>query len=183
MVDANAIHIQKEYKPEDVKKGVYLVLLYANQIPPHIGLLIDNVYHSLTIKGQELNINGNVLLKNISLRKIPTVFIKLKKHPVFSSNHLNETFIEQVKLFDKVNNNTNTCLSPIRLFFDEFYAIPKEDIKLVFDLLAALTTNDFIQITYGAHLGALKENIYYLQSYNQGELKRQIKKELQKAKP
>ena len=182
-MSGNAIHINKDYKPDELKKGIYLVLLNANHLPPHIGLLIDSVYHSLTIKGQELNINGGVLLKNISLRKIATVFIKLKKHPVFSNQFLNETFIEQVKLFDRVNEVENTCMSPIRLFFDEFYALPKENIKLIFDLLRGLKENDFIDETYGANLGELKENIFYLHTYNEKDLKKQIKSELQKIKP
>jgi hypothetical protein len=180
-VSNNAIHITKEYAPDKIKKGVYLVLLNADKVPPHIGLLIDNIYHSLTIKGQELNINGNVLLKNISLRKIATVFIKLKKHPVFSTNFMNETFIEQVKLFDKVNDNTNTCMSPVRLFFEEFYAIPKENVKLIFDLLSDLKENDFIDSICGTNIEA-KENIFYLQTYNQADLKKQISKEFQKIK-
>ena len=95
---------------------------------------------------------------------------------------MNETFIEQVKLFDKVNDDTNTCMSPIRLFFEEFYAIPKENIKLIFDLLTSLKENDFIDSTYGTNTGDLKENIFYLQTYNEAELKTQIKIELQKVK-
>ena len=178
---SNTIHITKEFEPNEMKKGVYLVLLNANQIPPHLGLLIDNMYHSLTIKGQELNINGNVLLKNIALRKMAAIFIKLKKHPVFSTNFMSETFIEQVKLFDKVNEDANTCMSPVRLFFEEFYAIPKENVKLIFDLLYALKENDFVDSVYGTNIET-KENIFYLQTYNQADLKNQIKKEVQKIK-
>ena len=177
----HAIHITAVYNPDKIKKGVYLVLLNANYLPPHIGLLIDNTYHSLTIKGQELNINGNVLLKNISLRKICAVFIKLKKHPVFSTNFMNETFIEQIKLFDKVSGG-NTCMSPVRLFFEEFYAIPKENVKLIFDLLTALKENDFIDSSCGTNLETTKENIFYLQTYNEIDLKKQIATELQKVK-
>ena len=178
---SNTIHITKEFEPNEMKKGVYLVLLNANQIPPHLGLLIDNMYHSLTIKGQELNINVNVLLKNIALRKMAAIFIKLKKHPVFSTNFMSETFIEQVKLFDKVNEDANTCMSPVRLFFEEFYAIPKENVKLIFDLLYALKENDFVDSVYGTNIET-KENIFYLQTYNQADLKNQIKKEVQKIK-
>lgn len=180
---AYGIPITDQYKEDQLKKGVYLVLLNANQIPPHIGLLIDNMYHSLTIKGRELNISGSVLLKNISLRKICTVFIKLKKHPVFSNNFLNESFIEQVKLFDKVNENKNTCMSPVRLFMEEFYVIPGKNAHLIFDLLAALTENDFIERTYGTNMDELKRNIFYLQTYNETDLQKQIIKELQKIKP
>ncbi|MHB8259408.1 MAG: hypothetical protein ACYDCN_02525 [Bacteroidia bacterium] len=169
-----AIHIHKECKPDAIKKGLYLVLTHANYIPPHVGLLIDTHYHSLGIGGQELNIKRAILLRTISMRKIHTIFIQLKKHPVFSSNHLNETFIEQVKLFDEVNEHGNTCLSPIRLFFEEFYAIPKERIKLVFDLLTSLKENDFMETTYGINLGKLKENTFYLQTYDETELKKRI---------
>ena len=174
------LYITQSFYANAVKKGIYLVLLHANRVPPHIGMMIDNEYHSLTIKGQELSISGNALLKNIGLRKIPTVFIKIKKHPVFSNQHLNESFIEQVKLFDKVNPEGNTCLSPIKLFFEEYFAIKKDKIHLVFDLLNALKENDFIEETCGMNLGETNQNIFYLQPYNEADLQVQIKVELEK---
>lgn len=178
----NAIHITAEVKGEEIKKGIYLVLLHANRIPPHIGMMMDNVYHSLSVKGQELNVSGDVLMKNISVRKIPSVFVEIKKHPVFSNNHLSESFTEQVKLFDKVNASGNTCLSPVKLFFDEYYALEKANINLVFDLLSEIKRNNFGTAAFGANLGALKENIFYLQPYNQQDLQKQIDEELSKLK-
>lgn len=157
-------------------------MLHVNRVPPHIGLLIDNVYHSLSIKGQELNVSGDALLKNISLRKIPSVFIEIKKHPVFSNLHLAEAFAEQVKQFDRVNATGNTCLSPVRLFFGEFYALDGAKIELVFDLLEQLEKNRFGGRALGAHLGATKQNIFYLQPYKRHDLFRQIEEELLKLK-
>ncbi len=174
------IYITQSFYANAVKKGIYLVLLHANRVPPHIGLMIDNEFHSLTIKGQELNISGNVLLKSIGVRKIQTIFIKIKKHPVFSNQHLNESFIEQVKLFDKVNMDGNTCLSPVKLFFEEYYAIRRENIHLVFDLLDALKENYFIDETCGMNLGETKGNIFYLQPYNEADLQVQISAEIKK---
>lgn len=174
------IYITQSFYANAVKKGIYLVLLHANRVPPHIGMMIDNEYHSLTIKGQELNISGNVLLKSIAVRKIPTIFIKIKKHPVFSNQHLNESFVEQVKMFDQVNAEGNTCLSPIKIFFEEFYAIKKENIRLVFDLLDALKDNYFIDETCGMNLGEMKGNIFYLQPYNETDLQVKISAEIKK---
>ena len=156
--------------------------MHVNRVPPHIGMMIDDEYHSLTLRGQEINISSNVLLKSIGLKKIPTVFIKIKRHPVFSNQHLNESFIEQVKMFERVNREGNTCLSPIRLFFDEFYAIKKESVKLIFDLLDGLKENDFIEETCGMNLGEMKQNIFYLQPYNEADLQLQIEAELNKVK-
>lgn len=177
-----SLRIDKPADPTLLKKGIYLVLLHATRVPPHIGILTDNAYHSLTIKGRELNINKNVLLKNITLRKIPAVFIRLKKHPVFSKDHLNETFTEQLKTFEKVDGRGITCLSPIRLFFEELYAIPSEGIQLLPDLLQKLEENEFIEQTFGANLGKLNGNIFYLPSYNREELDKQIESELKKLK-
>ena len=177
----NRIHITGEASGE-IKKGIFLILLHANRVPPHIGMMMDNVYHSLSIKGQEVNVSGEALMKNISVRKIPSVFIEIKKHPVFSNSHLSESFAEQVKMFDKVNATGNTCLSPVKLFFDEYYALEKDKINLVFDLLAGLNGNNFITGAFGANLGVLKENIFYLQRYNLSDLWREIEEELGKLK-
>ncbi|MBS1648010.1 MAG: hypothetical protein JST67_11780 [Bacteroidetes bacterium] len=176
------LHITDVFNPNELKNGIYLVLLHANYSPPHIGLLIENYYHSLTIKGQELNIKSDVFLKNIALRKIGTAFIKIKKHPVFSNQHLQEAFAEQVKLFDKVNGDVNTCLSPVRLFFEDFYALKKERITLIFDLLKILEENSFIEKTTCTHLIIPDKNILYLDIYNTTHLKEKIALELQKEK-
>jgi len=178
----NAIHISGALDAGQVKRGIYLVLLHANRVPPHIGMMIDHTYHSLSIKGREVNVSGDALLKNISLRKIPAVFVEIEKHPVFSDSHLSESFAEQVMSFDKVNTEGNTCLSPVRLFFEEFYAIDKRKISLVFDLLRELAENQYSRNAFGAHLGALKENIFYLQPYNRRDLEKQIEEELAKLK-
>lgn len=176
----NAIHISSNFYVNSLKKGVFLLLQYANRVPPHIGLLIDDTYNSLNIKGRELNISGKAVIKNISIRRIPTAFIKIKQHPVFSCQHLNEAFMEQVKQFERVNAGGDTCLSPVKLFFEEFYAIDKRDIELVFDLLEALKRNDFIETAWGMHLGELKENIFYLSDYNRTDLQQQIEQESRK---
>lgn len=178
----NAIHISGEVKADEIRRGIYLVLLHANRVPPHIGMMMDHVYHSLSIKGQEINVSGDALLKNITLRKIPSVFLEIRKHPVFSNAHLGECFGEQVKQFDRVNTKGNTCLSPVKLFFEEFYALDGPKIDLVFDLLAQLNANNFISRAFGAHLGALKENIFYLHPYKRADLDRQISEELAKMK-
>lgn len=179
---AQLIHISGELNPGVIRKGVFLVLLHVNRVPPHIGIMCDNVYHSLAIKGRELNIAGEVLLKNISVRKIASVFVEIKQHPVFSNGHLGEAFGEQVKQFDKVGNGTNTCLSPVKLFFEEFYAIDSAKIDLVFDLLAELDKNHFVAGALGANLGALNQNNFYLQPYNRQDLDKQIREEVEKIK-
>jgi hypothetical protein len=175
------IHITAGLGQQKVRKGIFLVLLHVTRVPPHIGIMIDDQYHSLAIKGRELNVRGEVLLKNISVRKIPSIFIEIEKHPVFSNDHLGECFAEEVKQFDRVAGDV-TCLSPVKLFFSEFYAIQKDTIELVFDLLEELEKNHFIKQSFGVNLGTLKENNFYLQQYNRQDLDAEIREETAKLK-
>jgi hypothetical protein len=51
------------------KKNAWLVLLHAKRVPPHVGLMVDGVYNSLTIKGHELDVTFDALLKTIKQKK------------------------------------------------------------------------------------------------------------------
>ena len=106
-----------------LSKGTWLVVLHASRVPPHVGLMIDGNYNSLTIKERELNVSSEALLKTISKKKIESLFLKIIKHPVFSSDYQLNTFKEQLNQFTVVRQNEATCLSPLKLFFEEFYAI------------------------------------------------------------
>ena len=57
------------FNAASLNKDSWLVILHANRIPPHIGLLINGNYNSLTIKGHELNVSIEALLKTISQKK------------------------------------------------------------------------------------------------------------------
>ncbi|NBR15845.1 MAG: hypothetical protein EBU01_14895, partial [Crocinitomicaceae bacterium] len=41
----------------ETKTGVYLWILHADKIPPHIGISIDGQYFSLKAKGKDENIS------------------------------------------------------------------------------------------------------------------------------
>jgi hypothetical protein len=63
------VHITEEFGLTDLSKGIYLVITEAKRIPPHIGLMVNGKYSSLTVKGNEVEVQAGVLLKNIMLRK------------------------------------------------------------------------------------------------------------------
>ena len=64
------LSVSDSFKEESLSKNTWLVILHASRTPPHIGVLIDGNYNSLTIKGHELDININVLLKTIQQKKL-----------------------------------------------------------------------------------------------------------------
>lgn len=148
MIAEDYIFIEAKAKPlssAHLLKNTWLVILHAQRVPPHIGILIDGNYNSLTIKGQELEVSTEALLKTIHQRKIKTLFIELIKHPVFSGEYQLRVFQEQVKQFGMVKQNEATCLNPVKLFLEEFYALSYQANELLFELAQRLVANAYIK--------------------------------------
>lgn len=158
-------------------KGAWLVILHASRIPPHVGLMIDGNYNSLTIKERELNVSSEALLKTISQKKIEALFLKVVKHPVFSSDHQLNIFQEQLGQFTVVKQNEATCLSPLKLFFEEFYAIKNNKEQLFYDFVDELFQNDYIVEAVGLNIVNKTNNTFTLPHYTNEELQERIAKE------
>lgn len=140
------------FTPKLLEKGSWLAIVHSQRIPPHVGMLFSGNYNSLTIKEAEINISSAVFLKMLSQKKIKTLFLKLAHHPVFSLDHQMAIFQEQLKKFGCVKNTKATCLSPIKLFFSEFYALPLIDKELLLDFILRLKENNFIDFGCGLNV-------------------------------
>lgn len=159
-------------------KDTWLLILHASRTPPHIGILINGNYNSLTLKGHELDIDIAILMKTIQQKKIETLFIKLKKHPVFSSEFQKEICQFYIKQFPQVKANETSCLNPIKLFLQEFYAIKENKQELLFELIERLKQNQYILFTLGLNIeDKLKDKIFSLPIYTNEELQLIIKSE------
>lgn len=159
-------------------KGTWLVILHASRIPPHVGLMIEGNYNSLTIKERELNVKWEALMKMISQKKIEALFLKIVKHPVFSPDYQLSTFQEQLNQFTSVKQNEATCLSPLKLFFEEFYAIKNNKEQLFYDFVDELNQNDYVSMAIGINIiNKTENNIFTLPHYTNEELQIRIKTE------
>lgn len=161
------------FAPEYLHKGVVLVLLHAKRIPPHVGLIIDKTYQSLTIKGRELNVPVDALLRTISQKEKEVVFIKIKKHPTFSDNYLKEYFTANILQYKKVEEGGATCLHPIRSFFEEAYLINTDGVNYVFDLIHELQKNGKIE---GVCFNNIPEKFVELPVYTKDDIYEGIRK-------
>ena len=172
------LSVSDSFDEESLYKNTWLVILHASRTPPHIGLLIDGNYNSLTIKGHELNVQLNVLLKTIQQKKIETLFVQLKKHPVFSTDYQKEICQYYIKQFTQVKANEASCLSPIKLFLQEFYAICEKKEELLFELIEHLKQNQYIDATYSLNLeGKIEDDEFSLPMYTNEQLQNVIKVE------
>lgn len=164
----------KPFQEAEIEKGIYLCLLHAKRLPPHIGIIINGKYHSLTIKGTEPNVQVKALLKTISQKKIETIFLKIVPHPVYSIDHLNSVFLEILKPYTSIKNTELTCLSPIKEFFLEFYAVKSNDKDIIFTFLNRLNNNSFILEANSLNL-SLENNEVKVPVYSQEQLNDKIK--------
>lgn len=172
------LSISDSFSQEQLNKNTWLIILHASRTPPHIGILINGNYNSLTIKGHELNIEINVLLKMIQQKKIETLFVKLKNHPVFSSDYQKEICQFYIKQFTQVKANEASCLSPIKLFLQEFYAIQENKDELLFELIERLKQNHYISLTIGLNIDdKIESDEFSLPIYSTQQLQEIIKTE------
>ncbi len=161
------IKIDKSFAEQDLSKGLYITVLHATRIPPHIGIIADKSYHSLSIKGQDINTPIAALIKNSTIRKIPSLFVKIKSHPTFSDIYLREHFITNVQQFERVDIGVATCLSPIKLFFEEVYNVPMKGVNYLFELLPVLESEGLIESIFSLNIDEKK---YELPVYTNKEI-------------
>jgi hypothetical protein len=158
----------------DVKKGIFVILLHASRVPPHIGLIINGNYHSLTLKGTEPDVDAAILLRSIQQNKTESIFFEIKEHPVFSNDYLKDVFKEILKKYPKIVAGEVTCLSPVSDFFEEFYAVLKEKDDIIYKLIHKLNENGFISKAFLVNLW-YENGLVKIPIYNTAQLEQTIK--------
>lgn len=160
------IKINSQIIDASLNKSLWIVVLHACRIPPHVGLLFNGNYFSLNLKGVEKNIDLSVLLRTIELQNIKSVFFKVKKHPVFSVDYLKEVFENDLSNYQKVTTD-NTCFKPVKLFFEEHYLFCSQPINFLFELFSPLITNEMIEKTIALNLNEeIIEGNFTFNNYN-----------------
>jgi hypothetical protein len=168
------IHVTTaQFSDHTLLKGVYICLLHVKRVPPHIGLVVDGNYHSLSIKGIETHVSVAALLKTIHLQKIEAVLLEVEPHPVFSTDHLNSIFIEILHKNPRIIANDVTCLTPIRDFLNEFYGLNSPSKDMIYDVLKRMSANNFILRAYSLNL-SLENGKLEIPVYTQEELGKKI---------
>lgn len=164
------LKIDQSFQEPDLSKGLFIAVIHATRVPPHIGMIVDKAYHSLSIKGQDINTPIAALIKNSNIRKIPSLFIKIKSHPTFSDVYLREHFITNIQQFERVDIGVATCLSPIKLFFEEVYHLPMQDVNYLYELLPVLEANGLIETVSALNVDVAKYQlpIYSIKEINAG---------------
>ena len=128
-------------------EGVYLVLLNAVKIPPHLSLLVDGKLYSLETKGATNGGELDALLRVIQRKQLPSLFIQLRDLPVEMQPELATRASAIVQQFDAVTVDGATCLAPMRQWCSEIFGLDLAHVQFIFDLLPALAKKSAVGST------------------------------------
>ncbi len=124
-----------------LQTGFFLCVLHADKIPPHVACVVDGQFFSLKVNGKDESIDVSTLLKALSLKKVPTLFIRVNN---------NITCSEVVRCYgdySAIEVGKNTCLSPVIDLFE-----CGDRVKKLSDLLRLLTQESLLKEVFKLHL-------------------------------
>lgn len=137
---------------EELYRGVYLLILNARTIPPHLCLTVSGKVYGITTKGPTFDKDVNIYLNYIKKHKLESVFVKLKLPLVYSDKEMLNSVRRVVKAYPRVDVGAATCLSPIKQFMHSAYKTEVHDVHLIFDLLPKLQKQNIIEGYYQMNL-------------------------------
>lgn len=146
---------------------VFLVLLYATRIPPHLLVSVNGKIFTLSVKGATVDGELRALLHLIRKKNIETIFIRLALPPLFTMKQLHEEIRNCTLAYPRVDIGIATCLTPIRDFCSSVYEVEKKNVNLIFDLLPKLQEQNATGECYQMNLNKqLFENSILLNRYS-----------------
>jgi len=150
MSDYSFQHIHPLNNVSILDNGLFLCIIHADKIPPHIGISIEGKYFSLKAKGKDEAIPVTEVLKIINKRTIKTLFVRLD---------VNVT-IEQVKEvfsgFERTIVRETSCLSHIKDVLKVQGSVQK-----LSDLLGYLDLNRLSSEVFGVFIDESFKGIPY----------------------
>lgn len=130
--------------PEEIQQGLFLVMAGIDDIPPHIALINEGLYYSVSAKKVEAGVPVANFLKAISRKNVPTLFITIKSPLKGRYRGAGFKVAECFNSYPPLGNGEHSCLWPVRDFFAEVFSDKYKKASLVFELLAMAQQDDIL---------------------------------------
>ena len=158
-------------------QGVYLVLLHAINVPPHLALLVNGKVFSLEVKGPTISMEMTSLLRLIHRKKVKSIFIKLSMPEIFTMEDLQQEVKKYFLSYPRIDNGIVTCLAPIKDFCTYVYQEDLQQVNFIFELLPKLEEQQVIDASFQLYLDEyLQEETFQLQRYSMEDVNESIRK-------
>jgi len=153
---------------ENIKSGLWLALVGVNETPPHISLISDGKYYSLSTRKVDCGSPLTKFLNAVERKRIPSLFVRIESQPQI---HNLDSHYENLQ---PLNNTENTCLSPIKAFFAENFSSEFSEVKFVFELLALAEKKDLLKECVSLFSDNTNSKIITLPKYTMLQIKNRI---------
>jgi hypothetical protein len=136
----------QEMDQQRLKKGTYILLLNANKVPPHLGLISEGKYYSLTANESQIAVDGSSIWRMVQTKQIPALFIEVNS---FGSEEILADVFGQ---FERAIPGKVSCLQPLKSYFSSVHQISMNSVNYVFDLVEQLEAHDLLLGSYHQYL-------------------------------
>lgn len=171
------LHSILPLKEEYLMQDVFLVLLHANRIPPHVVILIAGRVFTLTVKGATVDSEIESLIRLIRRGNIETVFVKLNVPPLFTLDQLREQIRKLILAYPRVEVGVATCLDPIKEFCGKIYDPEAGKVNFVYELLPKLEKSGVINASFHLYMDKFLYNgAYGISKYSMNDIFEGIRK-------
>ena len=132
----------KVFDEEEFDRGIYLWVLHADKVPPHIGISKEGEYFSLKATGKDIAVPVRKILQLLKQKSIPALILKTSPNSIMPVD-LAEVFGRYIK----AGLGQATCLTPIT----EIYFSGQQDLILS-ELLNLLNESGTLEEVFGLNL-------------------------------
>lgn len=153
----------QEFQLDKAKKGLFLWILHAQSIPPHIGISLDGFYYSLKYNGKDEGLEIAKLVHLINRKKIKTILVELLDFSI------DQRLISGVfSKFEQAKGSELSCLKPIHNLL-----LPPEESLILAELLQKIAAREQIGSVFTLHLS---ENRQEIPRYSRVEIAERLQK-------
>ncbi len=97
------IHQLQSLNQSELKQGVFVVLLDALKVPPHLLLIVSGKFFSISTLGASLDEDVDKYINFIHRKKTPVVFVKLSMPAIFTHEDLLKKVRKITQAYPKVD--------------------------------------------------------------------------------
>jgi hypothetical protein len=150
--------------------GLWLTLIGIDDIPPHIALINEEKYYSLSTRKVDCGSSSERFMNMLKRKHIPTLLIRIE------TRDNTAFYLEKIyKDLHLLGTNENTCLSPIKDFFARFYSTEFASVNYVFELLALAEKKNLLKESMSLFCESAGTNNVTLPKYTMVAIKNKIR--------
>lgn len=161
---------------ENLNSGLYIALIHACKIPPHIALIYNGKYFCVTVNGSTIKRDIYVLMRNILKRDIETLFVQLNLPIAYTAEDLEKKITSIFRSYPSLDADGITCLSPIKDFCFDLFHLDVSNVNFIFELLPKLQMTGAVSGCYHCNMEKrfLSNNKFALKIYSMSDIRQHI---------